>query len=395
MWTERDVQALVDEGREEGLQLDFKRQLYDRRDPSGKREWAKDVTAFANTSGGTLLFGVDEENGQAVGVTGVPADGIDAELSRLTNVLHDWTTPRVGPNVDMRVLPWGEGVAVVVVEVDRSWSRPHAVSSPGEHTMSFYRRVGRDSLPFDAVEVAELVRESQSLPSRLDAFHADRVAAVQAGELPRPLLFSRHYVLTVAPWQAFRPTPPQIPVVDLQPRLLDRAHVYRPSLEGVVVIDTDQFLEDEHPAFEQAVAHRSGAVEFVGHAGFYPDERDAGAVRFSHLNVEEALVRHVGAAVRYWQETGIAGPISVALTLVGTRGVIAPASTVSGHERDSRIRRHALRLPRLDLVDPPAADPQSVAAALRPLFDVLAQATGREHTRSFDTEGHWDIFRRR
>ena len=89
LWNERDVRALVDEGREEGSQLDFKRQLYDRRDPNGKREWAKDVTAFANTSGGTLLFGVHEQDGQAVEVTGVPADGIDAELSRLTNVLHD------------------------------------------------------------------------------------------------------------------------------------------------------------------------------------------------------------------------------------------------------------------------------------------------------------------
>ncbi len=97
--------------------------------------------------------------------------------------------------------------------------------------------------------------------------------------------------------------------------------------------------------------------------------------------------------LRHWQRAGIAGSCSVALTLIGTRGVIAPASTVSGHECDSRIRPPALRLPRLDLIDPPAPDPQSVAAALRPLFDVLAQATGREHTRSFDAEGHWDIFR--
>ncbi|MBA2529976.1 MAG: ATP-binding protein [Euzebyales bacterium] len=334
------------------------------------------MTAFANTSGGTLVFGVREQDGQAVEVTGVPANGLDAELSRLSNVLHDWTTPRVGPNVDLSVLPLGAGLAVVVVEVDRSWSRPHAVSSPGEHTMSFYRRVGRDSLPFDAVEVAELVRESQSLPSRLHAFHADRVAAIQAGELPRPLLLPRYYVLTVTPWQALRPMPPQVPVVDLQPRLLERAHVYRPSLEGVVVIDTDQFLDDERPAFEQAVAHRSGAVEFVGHVGFYPEEGDSDAVRFSHLNVEESIVAHVGAVARYWFDAGITGPCSLGLTLVGTRDVIAPASTTSGHEHDSRIRRPALRLPRLDLMDAPRADEQSVATALRPMFDVLAKPRG-------------------
>lgn len=44
----------------EGLYLDYKEQISGRNDKEKKREFLKDVTAFANAHGGNILIGVKE-----------------------------------------------------------------------------------------------------------------------------------------------------------------------------------------------------------------------------------------------------------------------------------------------------------------------------------------------
>lgn len=391
-WTPESLQSLVDVGVSEGSRLDFKRDLYDPRNDPGKAEWAKDVTAFANTAGGTLLFGIREEDGTAVEVYGVPAVGLDKEASRLTNLLHTWTSPRVAPNVDIATVDLGEGRAVMVVEVQRSWARPHAVLRPGEHAMSFYRRASRESLPLDPVEVTELVRESQSMASRLDAFHADRVAAVAAGEMPYPLASQHYYVFTVTPWRSMRPSPVLLQIAGYSLRLLEGAGSDRPTLEGLAEAVSAHFLDEDHPVFEQAQMHRAGPIEFVGSAGFYPGKADDGSTLFSHLNLELSLVEHALAAFRTLDHLGVEGPVSLGLTLLGMQG-LRYHTGVGVSRRIAAMRRPALHLPRIDLLERPAPEMQAVAHALRPMFDILAQGVGHSHSRSFHEDGSWDINR--
>lgn len=394
VWTAETVQALVEEGRAEDRSLEFKRRLY-RRDDEAKREWAKDVTAMANSAGGVIVLGVREEDGLAVEVVGVPAEGLDRELSRLMNVLQSWTAPRVGPNVGIAQVQTPDGKAVLVVEVDRSWARPHAVSKPNEHALMFWRRAGRENLPIGAEEVQELVRESQSLPSRLDVFHADRVAAVVAGELPFPLYMPHLSVLTVTPWSAMRPSPQHVHLdATWGRRLLAQARTSRYTLEGLCVIDTWDF-DDEKPAAQQALLHRTGAVEFVSHHAFQQVTEDPEVLYVSMLNLEEGIVEHVKSAVEVLGGLGLAGAFSIGLTLLGTQGLRFFLDGGSHVRKVSRLRRPALHLPRLDVEAFPDAEEQAVARVLRPMFDVMAQAVGDHATRSFGPDGEWDIYRPR
>jgi predicted HTH transcriptional regulator len=62
--TAENIQSLVDNAVEEGVTLDFKRDLPgDDRD--SRKEFVADVCAMANTKGGDLVYGVDEEDGAA------------------------------------------------------------------------------------------------------------------------------------------------------------------------------------------------------------------------------------------------------------------------------------------------------------------------------------------
>ena len=55
-----DIEFLVDNKVAEGLLLDYKVQNYSRTN-NGKKELLKDITAFANSSGGDLIIGVGDD----------------------------------------------------------------------------------------------------------------------------------------------------------------------------------------------------------------------------------------------------------------------------------------------------------------------------------------------
>ena len=56
-----DLKRLVEEGIEESLTLDYKASAALTRESSAVNELCKDVSAFANSAGGQIVYGVEEE----------------------------------------------------------------------------------------------------------------------------------------------------------------------------------------------------------------------------------------------------------------------------------------------------------------------------------------------
>jgi hypothetical protein len=59
-WTRERLQKMIDDRIEESFQLDYKAADALSRTDSGKKEITKDVSAFANSSGGTIIYGIKE-----------------------------------------------------------------------------------------------------------------------------------------------------------------------------------------------------------------------------------------------------------------------------------------------------------------------------------------------
>jgi hypothetical protein len=60
-----------------------------------KREFLADVSSFANTAGGHLVYGISEAAGIPTGLPGVVISDFDAEKLRLENLLRDGILPRI------------------------------------------------------------------------------------------------------------------------------------------------------------------------------------------------------------------------------------------------------------------------------------------------------------
>jgi ATP-dependent DNA helicase RecG len=127
----------------EGKSLEFKRDL------SGVDGVLRTVVAFANTSGGVLLVGVEDGTRHVRGV----GDPLGAE-ERLANLLSDNILPRLVP--ELEVLPWRRK-HVLGVNVYPSYRRPHHLKSAGPEK-GVYVRVGSSNRQADRELIGELRR---------------------------------------------------------------------------------------------------------------------------------------------------------------------------------------------------------------------------------------------
>jgi len=147
----------LDRGIQEGSQLDYKRTIGPTPlDRETKSEFMKDVTAFANSQGGILIYGYDEpdeHSGSRGQFYGVPS-GQDTS-SALERIVQDSADPR---------LP-GFLIKSIVVENDRSaivCYIPNSELKPHMYRGRYFQRHSESSIQMSAVEVRQAVLSSYS-----------------------------------------------------------------------------------------------------------------------------------------------------------------------------------------------------------------------------------------
>lgn len=115
---------------------------------------AKTVVAFANTSGGKLVLGVDGQRQ----VAGVREDDIFTLQDQIASIIHDCCTPAILPEIYTANL---QGKLVLVVEVFRGNLPPYYLKSEGKNHGA-YLRIGASNRKADFDHVLELERQRRN-----------------------------------------------------------------------------------------------------------------------------------------------------------------------------------------------------------------------------------------
>lgn len=150
-WAADDVLALIQERVDEGQRLEYKRELV-LNSKSQRREAAKDASGLANTQGGLLIYGVEEEeleDGRRVPTAPRPLTdgGVQAQLE---DVLDSAISPSL--NVDSRLLE-ADGGYFLAVRVFQRTGVPHMVDAYDTHR--HYVRVGLKTRPMEQHELEQ------------------------------------------------------------------------------------------------------------------------------------------------------------------------------------------------------------------------------------------------
>lgn len=126
----RETAVFLAEYAEEDDRLDYKQTI----DPSSEKDWleiTKDISAFANTYGGYLVFGIDDGEKKIVGLSKKVADTI-----KDVNNLHQKINRHLEPNViGLRAKEFKiNGLSIVVLYIPQSVGVTHIVSKDGTFT---------------------------------------------------------------------------------------------------------------------------------------------------------------------------------------------------------------------------------------------------------------------
>lgn len=103
-----DVNLLIEEG--EGFSVEFKRRI------SSPEKIARTLISFANTKGGTILFGVDDDGA----IVGVESEKGEVELIDVAG--RDYCDPIIIPRIEIVLF---DGKDVIVCQVAESSTKPH------------------------------------------------------------------------------------------------------------------------------------------------------------------------------------------------------------------------------------------------------------------------------
>ena len=122
--------------------VEFKRQFTD--------EIYKEVIAFANTDGGTIYIGVDNE-GNAVGLADT-----DKESTRVTNGIRD----AIIPDVTMFVRTAIQENGVICLSISEGANKPYYLRAKGLKPGGVYVRQGASSAPASFEQIRRMIKES-------------------------------------------------------------------------------------------------------------------------------------------------------------------------------------------------------------------------------------------
>jgi hypothetical protein len=155
-----DLEKIIQDKIPESLTIDYKSSPALNKTSDGRSELIKDITAFANSAGGQIIYGIVERNGTPM--------CLDSGVS-IVDISPEWRGQVVDTNSDPRI----QNVEIKPIQVDGSESSYvyYVVSIPAATTfaphqnsfdMKYYRRYERRSVPMHDYEIRDLLRRADS-----------------------------------------------------------------------------------------------------------------------------------------------------------------------------------------------------------------------------------------
>ena len=232
--TSDDLGALMQAKVREGRFIDYKQAVPSNSD-SGVKGLLADVSAFANSSGGTILYGIEEKEGEPTAVTGIGNTDVQEEIERLSNIIGSSLDPPFrGFAFDK--IDTQDGKCVLVLRINQSPSAPHMLN---KGSPKFYSRGAAGNVPMGSNEIRAAFLASEAMSEKVRSFVEERCRLIEARKIDFDLSASGQAVFHIIPIEAFSRTR-NLSMPDLQavekrfgPAISPEGRAHRYCLEGI------------------------------------------------------------------------------------------------------------------------------------------------------------------
>jgi len=383
--SQHDIQRLIDLQVQEGPHLDFKRELPLNWNNDAKQELLADATAFANASGGDIVYGVEENDAaEAISIYPISIESIDTEVRRIQDLLMTLSEPRL-PGVQVHpveVLIGETRGYVLIIRVPSSWASPHRIrTSP-----HVYLREGLRKRPVDIPELRALFLRTERQGQALRDFRMQRLSKIIINETPHPLPEGPRLVVHAVPTTA------ALGLVQVDP-----LQYYRRERELPYVAQRGAFSLglnfDGVFGKMDAIWSRAEGYTQLFRAGYFEavcSLRDYHAREGVYILPQTLCEKYICKFIdlvrdelKYWQ---VSKDVVVFVSLLGAEKTVLAAPSEFG----SGIEEH--RFDRSELIFSEVLVAADIASekGMKPVFDIICQSAGLEGSKNYNSDGEWE-----
>jgi hypothetical protein len=376
--TEDHLRSLDASDVPESHRIDFKRDCYKQGD-ADTREFLKDISAFANLSGGHVVIGFDEKASPGSRLVGVQGD-VDKEIARLENLARDGLEPRIS-GLRLKAVTLGAGKVALLARIPMSWNGPHRVVAGRSNR--FYLRNSNGVHEMSLSELRAAFNLAGSVRDRMLAFRKERVEAVTSGNSSIPIQGPSRLAIHVMPLVAFTSG------ANIDMGVFDRGHSLFPPLgsggsgfnarlnfDGYVSM-TSANDAGEHWTYTQL--YRDGIIEaVVGDLVHTLQDR----TRYFPLPEVESYLLEAASYTRSLSKLGVGPPYGISVSAMGVKGSVFYPRGAMGRPRPPLDRDQLLFAPAI--LDN-GIESSDWKTRLRPVADALWNSFGYTHSPSFAT----------
>jgi len=389
--TEADLQILVSTPVYESRVLDYKEQLPGD-SSSEKKEFLYDITSFANSCGGELLYGISEERidgkntGKPSAMPGVNIENIDELIRKYENLIRTSVQPRIF-GLQMKAIPLSNGNHVLLIRIPKSLNAPHMVTLEGNQR--FYTRNSAGKHPMDITEIRSTILANSLLSERIRNFFLDRISKIKINQSLTKLENNSHFLLTILiPYSAFgiqqiSPAELKEQVTKLAP-LYSSGWDYKYNLEGIMTFAKSPVSQITYSYVQM---YRNGIVESVDTGMLKP--REDGKKVIPSVTIEKKLIERIFSYLEAQKAVGITPPIVIWISLINVMGFqFAVSNRFFPPDYAGIIEQEDVVLPEVIIEGFPQTLDE-LAKILQGTFDALWNAAGWPRSLNYNNEGNW------
>jgi len=387
---EQDLLELITLGVSEDRSTEYKL-LTPGNSDNDKKEFLADISSFANSSGGFLLYGMDENQGLPTSLPGIYGVNMDKEILRLESIIQSGVAPRI-PGIYMRSILLSSGAAALLIKIVKSWASPHMVTLSG--ASRFYSRNSAGKYQLDINEIRSAFLATEALSSRIKGFRLDRVNKVIVGDTPVPLPDGAKVILHIIPINYFQSSS-SVNLVFAEEnfhRLSNLARAdysspnsFRINIDGIVTF----MISRDETNMSYTQLFRDGSIESVSQ--FLLSREKDGKKIIPSIYFEQVIMDSCSRLLGFLRASGIEPPITTFLTLTDVKDYqMGVSQNVLFNMRsflgNRIIDREVIHTPDVLLENYKNVD---LPTLLRPLFDAVWNAAGWIGSINYDENGNW------
>jgi Putative DNA-binding domain len=376
--TETDLQRLIDTLTPESRTLEFKAGLPGKTSDD-RKEFLRDVVAFANSEGGHIIYGIAAKDGVPTNLSGIPNETVDGELLRLEQIIRTGIEPVIHGLKLFPVPMQTKARSALIIEIPRALFGIHILRNRG----GFVKRTSAGKMEMDFAEIRAAFVGGETALTKLDEFRQRRIGHLKAGDGIVPITNRAIMSIHLLPLQAFAPgyQPDLKKITDSEAG--QKLLIPRKSTWGWRSQFTYHgFLQFCSVANIYANLFRNGSIEVVDSevTNTFAENSVAG------IQVEFALFQMTQNLLRAFDELEVAPPYYVLPCLLNVKGRKFIKIDYQGFPNEERV----FEVDDVILPDAFIDDPmQPLDELFRPLIDVLWNTCGWSGSPNYDAEGNY------